>query len=351
MRANRVIVLLVTALGLPCAVHAQPRWTIHFHGGASMGAGGSSGTATLPAPSAPLAPIPGASPTRPVPSWFFGDGVTLMNQVNAQVRPSQTVTGIDRLLTESALSSGFQPAFGMRITRTLTRRISLEGAVSLQTGGDALDDDVRGLVDAGLASFRAFWQPPPGFGGAASVVETNADYDDDAGRQLTSTAALRVHLAGSQGRSLYAIGGGGVRSTYGHRAAVRLEGTYNVRLSTITQFAERDNVTLSFDIDRHVPVALLGVGWEQPLSPRAGFSIELRSHLGGSDVSTRVSTAPERNINGNTVLVLGLTPAIFLSNIGLVDSSLSTELEGFRTFTATGVSAQTSITAGVFFRF
>jgi hypothetical protein len=293
-----------------------------------------------------------ASPTRAVPSWFFGDGVTLMNQVNAPVRPSQTATGIDRLLTESALRSGFKPAFGMRITRTLTRRISVEGAVSLHTGGDALDDDVRGVVDAGLASFRAFWQPLPGFGGAASsVVETHADYDDDAGRQLTSTAALRVHLAGSQRRSLYVIGGGGVRSTYGHRAAVRLEGTYNVRLGTVTQFAERDTVTLSFDVDRHVPVALLGVGWEQPLSPRAGFSIELRSHLGGSEVSTRVTTAPERNISGNSVLVLGLTPAIFLSNIGVVDSSLSTELEGFRMFTATGVSAQTSVTVGVFFRF
>lgn len=351
MRPNRVIVVLVAALSLPGAVHAQPRWTIHFHGGTSMSSGSSSGTATLPPPSAPVTPIPVAAPTRSVPSWFFGDGVTLMNQVNAQRRPGQTVTGIDRLLTESALSSGFKAAFGIRVTRTLTRRFSVEGAVSLQAGGDALDHDVRGVVDAGLASFRAFWQPPPGFGASTSVAETHADYDDDAGRQLTSTAALRVHLAGSQGRSFYAIGGGGARSTYGHHAAVRLEGTYNVRLGTITQFAERDNVTLSFDVDRHVPVALLGVGWEQPLSPRAGFSLELRSHLGGSDVSTHVTTTPERDIKGNTVLVVGLTPAIFLSNIGIVDSSLSTELESFRTFKATGVSAQTSITAGVFFRF
>lgn len=352
MRAYRLTVLLIAVLGIPCAVHAQPRWTIQFHAGASVTSDGGSGTATLPPPSAPVTRLPVPSPTRPVPSWFFGDGITLMNQVNAQVRPNQTVTGIDSLLTDSRLSSGLRPALGVRITRTLTPRFSIEGAVALQTGGDTLDDNVRGIVDAAMASFRNFWQPLPGFAGAAtSVVDTNAEYDDEGGRQLTSTAALRVHIAGAKGRSLYAIGGGGMRSTYGHRAEIRLEGTYNVGLSTIAQFAERDNVTVSFDVDRHVPVGLVGVGWQQPLSPRAGFSIEVRSHLGRSSVSTTVTTAPDRNINGNTVVVVGLTPAIFLSNIGIVDSSLTTELERFRTFKATGVRTQTSMTAGVFFRF
>lgn len=353
MRILRVFVVLIAVFfSMTPAVYAQgARWTIQFHGGASVNPDAGSGSVTLPPPSTSVMPIPAASATRPVPSWFFGDGVTLMNQVNARVRPSQTATGIDRLLSGSGLSSGVRPALGMRVTRTLTPRFALEGAVSLQFGEDAWDDDVRGIVDTSLASFRAFWQPPPGFGSATtSDVEANADYDDEAGRQLISTAAVRVHLAGSQGRSLYAIGGGGVRSIFGHRAELRLDGAYTVRLGT-TQFTERDQVTVSFDVDRHVPVGLLGVGWEQPLSTRSGFSIELRSHLGRSGVSTHLSTAPERIINGNTVLVFGLSPAILLSNISIVDSSLTTELENFRTFEATGVRAQTSITAGWFFRF
>ena len=353
MRIPRVFVVLIAVFfSMTPAAHAQgPRWTIQFHGGASINPDAGSGRVTLPPPSTPVMPIPFASATRPVPSWFFGDGVTLMNQVNGRVRPNQTAAGIDRLLSGSGLSSGVRPALGMRVTRTLTPRFALEGAVSLQPGGDAFDDDVRGIVDMSLVSFRAFWQPLPGFGGAAtSVVEANADYDDEAGRQLISTAAVRLHLAGSQGRSLHAIGGGGVRSTFGHRAEIRLEGTYNVRIGT-TQFTERDQLTVSFDVDRHVPVGLLGVGWEQPLSARSGFSIEIRSHLGRSGVSTHLGTAPERTINGNSALVLGLGPAILLSNIGIVDSSLTTELENFRTFEATKVRAQTSITAGWFFRF
>lgn len=147
------------------------------------------------------------------------------------------------------------------------------------------------------------------------------------------------------------MGGGGVRSTFGHRAEIRLEGTYNVRLSSLAQFTERDHVTVAFDVDRHVPVGLIGVGWEQPLSPRADFSIDVRSHIGPSGVSTRLSTAPERNINGNTALFLGLTPAILLANISIVDSSLTTELQNVRTYGATGMRAQTSMTAGVYIRF
>ena len=80
--------------------------------------------------------------TRPVPSWFFGDGVTLMNQVNAQVRPSQTVTGIDRLLTESALSSGFQPASACA-SREHSRGASLWKARSRSRPVATHDDDVR----------------------------------------------------------------------------------------------------------------------------------------------------------------------------------------------------------------
>lgn len=334
-------------LTLSATTNAQDRWTIHFHGGASVVPDPGSGRTALPAPAPTVSTIPGV-PTRAVPSWFFGDGLTLMNQVNAQLQPSLVASGLDPLLARSALSGGVAPAFGVRVTRSLTTRLSIEGAVSLQTGGITMSDEVRAITDGALTSFRAFWQTAR----QPTIVEAQAQYDDESGRQLTSTAALRLHLVGSQGRSLFAIAGGGVRSTFGHESTMTLEGVYSIR-SGLLEFTEVDNVTLSFDVDRHVPVGLLGIGWEQPVSARAGFSLEVRAHIGRSGVSTRVSTAPERNElpSGVTVVVLGRDPTIYVSNTRFADSSLTTNLTNFRTYEDRGVQAQTAITGGLFFRF
>jgi hypothetical protein len=346
---RRVLFLFVTALfSLTPLARAQDRWTIQVHGGAAIAPDPGAGSVTLPTPGATVTTIPGR-PTRPVPSWFFGDGVTLMNEVNAQVRPTLVTTGLDALLGRPGLRAGTSAAFGVRVTRTLTPRVSIEGAVSLQGSSLSLDDSVRRSVEDSFESFRAFWQTAAG----TNIAETDARYDEQSGRQLTSTAGLRLHLAGSGGRSLYALAGGGLRSTFGQRATAILEGRYNLRIGDTQQWAERDNVTLSFEVDDHVPVGLVGVGWEQPVSPWAGFSFEVRSHVGPSGVSTRVTTAPERNVrsSGGAVAILGSAPSMYLSSTSAADSSLTTDLHEFRTSRDGGLRANTTITGGLFFRF
>ena len=347
---SRVLFVVVALLfTLTTTAAAQDRWTIQFHGGASVVPDPGSGRTALPTPAPSVATIPGL-PTRAVPSWFFGDGVSLINLVNAQLRPTLAISGLDPLLERSALAARTTAVFGVRVTRTLTPRFTLEGALTLQPGSYELHDDVRGLLDAGAADFRAFWQAAPGLRGA----DATAHSDSDSGSQLTSTAALRVHLAGSGGRSLYAIAGGGVRSTIGQRSAATLRGNYNLRFADNPQFAEVDNVSLLFDVDRHVPVGLIGLGWEQPVSPWAGFSFEVRSHIGPSGVSTRVTTTPERLVASSGGGVIAFGPSvntIYISNLDFVNSSLTTALHDFRTYESSGVQAHTSITGGLFFRF
>ena len=89
MRTHRVFVVLIAVFfTLTPAAHAESaRWSIRFHGGGAIVPAADSGTVTLPPPAAPVALIPTGPGTRPVPSWFFGDGVTRMR--TAMTRPGR----------------------------------------------------------------------------------------------------------------------------------------------------------------------------------------------------------------------------------------------------------------------
>jgi hypothetical protein len=334
---------------------AQSRWTVQFHVGGSSSADAGAGALSRPPVGVPMPNLDGRQ-SRAVSSWLFGDGTELLAQVNAeQGINAPDISPLDPLFARSGLNGGVKPAFGGRITRTLTTRLSIEGAVSFQSGGMELRDEVRQIVDSSASSFVTFWEEfPLNSATGTSIADSSVRYTSEVGHQLLSTAALRVHLAGSRGRSLYGIAGGGLRSTWGQQATASLRGVYNLRHVVGQRFAEIDEVTLAFEVDRHVPVAVLGAGWEQPLSARAGLSLDLRSHIGRSGVSTRLTSAPLRNILApglGGVLVTGVAPSVFFSNTPSFPSTLSTPLSNFVVYRDEGMRAQTALSAGLFIRF
>src|SRR4249919_2189956 len=81
-----------TVLG---AAAQGPGWEIEGYGGIVAARTASDGNRTLPPAGAPLVTSSPIFPTREVPSWFFGDGATLMNGVNADFGIAGRITPLD----------------------------------------------------------------------------------------------------------------------------------------------------------------------------------------------------------------------------------------------------------------
>ena len=64
-------------------------WRVH------RGRGGGQGTRTLPPAGPPIVTSSPIFPSRAVPSWFFGDGASLLNAVNAEFDLAAQVTPLD----------------------------------------------------------------------------------------------------------------------------------------------------------------------------------------------------------------------------------------------------------------
>ena len=65
---------------------------------------------SLPAPGAPIGTSSPFFPSRKISSWFFGDGATLLNDVNAQLGVSARVTPLDTAI--ATIGRGAESGFG-----------------------------------------------------------------------------------------------------------------------------------------------------------------------------------------------------------------------------------------------
>src|SRR5262245_26485461 len=141
---NRFVTMPTLAVVLACflaphTVSAQVRspgprrdtkWTVEVHAGAVLTGTPSGGSAGQFPIGATFRTEPG-TPSRANPSWYFGDGAALFNEVNAQFasrfnqRLPQLVP-LDGVLTSAAVSRPSTSAFGFRVARRVTRRFGVE---------------------------------------------------------------------------------------------------------------------------------------------------------------------------------------------------------------------------------
>lgn len=334
------------------------KWTIELLAGGSFGpppSGGSAGS--LPA-GTPFTTA-GGFPSRFVPSWYFGDGSALFNEVQAQFESRfaiqfPRITPLDSVVTSAAIERPPAATFGVRLTRQLTPRLSLEFGVQRTQGKLQLSSEAVDGIETARASFDSAMRGLLGTVPLTDLVVTSeADVPGDtSSTQTTVTGVLNVGLTNSGRLKTHVSIGGGYVSNAGDAMEVRLDGNYQFRAFDLSRHNESDRVVAHFDGGDSSLIGVAGAGFTYDIGARQGLRADFRVHAGSSHATTSLEAAADvRKSIPATSLSAFTTPSIQFSNLSGINSSLNGRLLRQDTFTGSGLETRMHVTVGYYFRF
>lgn len=350
-----LVVLVPTVAG---AQTPERRWQLELVGGLSIFELPTSGDAALP-PQGPTLPTSGpTNPSRRIPTWFLGDGASLLNGANAEFGVASRLVPLDEALGNLGLSGSNAPVMGLRIRRTLSSRWSLDLSTELWTGSTDVSPELLDAVEASRGSFEAAFNGLFTTGPFVSTsVKAAVTANDRSSRELALIGSVRYHLlAGAL--SPYLTIGGGVITRMGDLPSITLTGDYTFQVQTslapVASFAESDVLTMRFE-QAAGPVGMVGGGFSNDLTSRVGFSLDGRVYLSQDTLSLRLDSRPSVTTGTPAAYIESFTaPSVQFSNNSSTgrDSSLSgAPLNGFKAFSTSGLQTRYSVTAGIFVRF
>ena len=362
----------------PAAAPAE-KWEVAVAFGGLFSTNPSGGTFTLPPVDRSL-PLAGGGSGPRVSSWFFGDGATLLNDVNAQLGIGARVTSLDDALGSSMVQAPNTIAVGFRVARVLTSRLTVELTLDYGPTGTRAKDSVSAALVKTRTTFATAIRPLIGSAPSSfpQPPTTSSGVRPGSGGQLLTLGALRFALTSGRRVTPFVAGGAGVVSRFGELPTAGVNGNYRTRFGfpeCLCALNETDDVDIRVSAPSRGFVGMLGVGFDyQPAvkfwrgraenSSRWGIRMDARVYLGSTESETFVDTRPsftteppdEFNLDYpvSGVFVLGASPAAQFSNdppVTGLESSLSGQLTNFRVFEGSGVRTRVSITTGLFFRF
>jgi len=349
--------VFAVALGTPTTGQAQTQqgsWEVEGYGGLMIPTGGSSeGAATLPLPGPPIATSSPFFPSRSVPSWFFGDGAQLLNQVNGQFGVASLIEPLDAALGGSTLSAGSGFAAGARVRRSLTQRFALEFSLDLVPSAVDFSDEFLAAAEVTRASFAPAFQGLLGTGPFTDVSIDSAGELGGSSLEVGFTGALVWHLGPTSGFQPYLTFGGGVISGAGEGRTYTLQGRYQFRVAGEVPIDETDRLTLRLQ-NRTVFAGVAGAGLKREVGNNWGIRIDGRVLIAPHTTSLLIDTDPLIAQGTPPDFVESLTtPSIQFSNSGTTgrESSLGAQLQGFEAFVEDGLQFRVLVSAGVYFRF
>jgi hypothetical protein len=353
-------VLVVTAT----PAFAGQGWEIEAHGGVLMSANPDRGTSSLP-PAGPNIPVNGLLPTsitRQVPSWYFGDGAAILNQILGPRSPVQ-MAPLDQLLTSRSVDRQSGGSAGVRVDLGLTPRFGLEFAFDAARGSLALRSTSKTLVAASESSFSPVWNTLLNLPtGNNQTVTSDATLDDKRGHQLITTGSLLVNLLTKSAITPYVTVGAGYIAAGDDAPSVTLVGNYNFIFPPTAlglpfpsaHINQTDTVKVQ-TIAKNTVTAVFGGGVKYALGERWGVRADLRDYVNRDVVRTVVSTTPTSVLAAPSgALTFSFTqtaPLIVFSTSPLTISTLSTTLNDVQTFEGHGIVNQVNVTAGIYWRF
>jgi hypothetical protein len=360
MRIVGLFVALALAAGTDA--FAGQSWEVEAHGGVLTSSNPSSGTASLP-PIGPDIPLGGpGSITRRVPSWYFGDGAAILNQIIG-LRSSSRIVPLDPVLGSPLVERGSAGSFGFRVARTLSSRFGLELAFDSAEDPLTLRSASKQLVSSSAASFTPVWNAlltAPS--AAAQVVTSAATFDDKRGRQLITTGSLLVNLLSSSTFVPYLAVGAGSIVAHGGAPSVTLVGNYSFVFPSFIvspgipqgHFDETDRVTIQAVTGSSL-TWVVGGGVKYALGDRWGVRADLRDYVNRDALRTVVTTAPSSMpsaSSGTLIFSFSQTaPFIVFSSSPLSLSTLSAPLTDVQTFKGHGIVNHVNAAAGIYWRF
>jgi hypothetical protein len=335
-------------------------WEFEIHGGsASAGALTTNLGSQLPPPGPTFTDFRGGQ-SRLVPSWFFGDGALLANQVTQQTGDGVSIVPLDGVLTNASANRQKSRNFGVRIGHSITSHVFAEFAYETVGGQIAIDPAALGAIAATTASFQPYWTAvltrpsTTNVQASASLAITN---------DVPSTAKLfvgeaAINIVTIHGWTPYVEIGGGILFPSTAEASATLTGHYQFNLNNMaanngTPFNETDQIRIQFQPQPAI-VKVIGVGVEGNLMRHLGVRADVRAVLGANRIRTRLDTAPTNVPAGKlAVQARGASPSLQISaNLQLSGQQSSLSLPGvnhFDTFEAAGRLVLVSV--GAFFRF
>ncbi len=332
----------------------ERRWEIEGYGGLMLPTSTAEGSAFLPQPGPPIATSSPIFPSRRVPSWFFGDGASLLNLVNEQFDVPAAIQPFDAALDGSGLASGNGLAGGVRVRRTVSSRFSVELSFDMFAAAAELPGELLSAVDVARDSFAPAFEGLLATGPFSDVTVEASSAGGGSAFEIAATGALIYHFSPAGGFAPYLTLGGGVIAGAGDAAAVTLEGRYRFEILGEVPIDETDRVTIRLE-NRTVLAGTVGAGLRRDVTDRWGVRVDGRVLIGPQTTRILIDADPVVAEGTPAGFVESFTaPSIQFSNnpsTGRESTLGGPPLQGFEAFVADGLQARILITAGVFVRF
>ncbi len=313
------------------------RWEFEVHGGLSINRNQTGGTANLPTTGTTVQGLVSVN------TFAFGTGTSLFNGS----RPQTSIIGLDGILSASPVTRNAGVALGGRVQRAVNDRLAIEVSGDFLRSHLAFRPSVLSGIEATRTSYGSALEhtlAQSNERSSASSVATLADRQP--ATRVVVTGALVRHWRHSSRTMPYVLAGGGMLFTHANALHATLAGSY--RLGTTSYVTGADTVRLYVQEDSRAVVALAGAGIKQVLSRHIGFRVDARVHGYRNSLRTIVDVTPAMAAQslGPTLPLLNVDALQFSAIAPLSQPSLTAV-----TFAGSGLSAHTSVTAGLFLRF
>jgi hypothetical protein len=322
------------------------KWDISFHGSMVLFSNASTGDSHTPAPGPTFILADGATASRYVSSWYFGDGAALLNQVLTQRGLTARVLAMDR--PPGWPVTGYSRGeVGGRIARHLKGPIWFEAGVDIGLDGVGFDADAQDRIEATRASFETAFAALAT--SAASVITsstvTSTATLDSGGRRLLVSGVVQYRGNERPLRPVF-FGGVGVSSSIGPPATLTLTGTYRFTTPAQAVIEETDTMRLSYETSNSI-VWIFGGGFMHDLSRSSAYRVEVRLRGGATKFSANLEAEPSRvTASPGGVVVLNATnPGLQFSSSPSITPNLSSARPGFSAFDGEGPPFQLVVSA------
>jgi hypothetical protein len=337
-----------------------PRWEIEVHGGAIRATNPTDGTTAVPSARS-LAP----NGSRPVSSWYFGDGASQLTQATSirQIAPN---VSLDPVLQSRFVRRRSSGTVGLRVSRELTRRFAAELTLDYNPGTLALTNESASGLEAARAGFVTAWNGVFSGGSFTSRTASSvATISDRTGRQVMTTGTVLVNLMPAARLAPYVTVGAGAISNRGATPRAALAGDHQFALSTppgfpnpSPTFRQTDSVTVRSETGSGLGL-VVGAGLKYAAARRWGVRVDVRDILAANRHRTLVDATPApaslTPFGTLTLFAFNSTntapPPLVFSGAPNTSTLSGPQISGFETFKGTGIEHHVHVTAGLFWRF
>lgn len=350
------------ALCVPATAGAQTqtkraKWTVELYAGSTWIVGSQGGSADAGFPAGPVFTTTTGRPSRAVPSWFFGDGAALLNEALGQFAATGGTTFPRIVPLDAALGSGGSAqsggaAFGVRLGRDLTDRLSVELSVDRRVSSLAFSSGMTDALGATRDSFKSAFDSLLATVPATNVsVTSTLSTSNPSGSQMQYGAAFNWKASGRGRLGVHLTAGGGALTSGGDSEAT-LTGVYSFRLLSAFTIAETDRAVVKITPGKTAGVALAGGGLTWALSRGVALKADVRASFVAARATTTVRGTPSSAPQSPTAVLPSLTtPSIQFSSQQGIATSLSGVSSEVTTFRSTGWARQVAATIAIVRRF